>query len=136
MYSSLFAVLSKSIVVLLCFVFSSFLVMCIFNRAVVKVKGTNIMVAPLPQNRQLVVYENSVELKKDAEPNAMILPLPLKKGETIAPVNLAKYPNLFAHCEECFTEAVPPQPTQNRMASASASFKPKLAGSSSLVFIY
>jgi hypothetical protein len=78
--------------------------MCIFNRRVAKVYGTTILVAPLLGGRQLCVYENNVAVGAKAEPNAMILPLPLGKGEKLVPVDLSKVATFFQQCEQCFEE--------------------------------
>jgi hypothetical protein len=96
--------------------------MCIFNASVVRVADTQvcvdlffvaavvlfflpvtqILVVPLKGGRQLVVYANEVSTK---HPNAMILPVPLTKGEKIVPVDLSGYDDVFTDwC--CFVQCV------------------------------
>lgn len=77
--------------------------MCIFIRAINTVTKTRILVAPLPGNRQLTVYENEVTVKTVSK-NCMILPVPT--GQEIQLVDLSQYPggNLWRDCEKMFPE--------------------------------
>jgi hypothetical protein len=56
--------------------------------------------------KQFTAYENIVNVGNDkiTTSNAMILPLPLKQGESIELIDLSKYPTFFADCENCFKE--------------------------------
>jgi hypothetical protein len=88
--------------------------MCIFSGPVknftfkskkVTVSGTNIFVAHMNKGtRQFTAYENIVNVGKSkiTTSNAMILPVPLSKGESVELINLSKFPNFFAECENCF----------------------------------
>lgn len=42
----------------------------------------------------MIVYGNNVVLSKEAPNNAMILPVPLKDGAEIQPVDLSAYPKV------------------------------------------
>jgi hypothetical protein len=73
----------------------------------VTVSGTNIFVAHLNKGtRQFTAYENIVNIGKEkiTTSNAMILPFPLKQGESIELIDLSNYPTFFADCENCFKE--------------------------------
>jgi hypothetical protein len=72
--------------------------MCIFIAPVLRVTRTRILVAPLPANRQLIVYENNVE---QMGRNAMVLPVP--SGDRIALMDLSRYKgNVWEDCESMF----------------------------------
>jgi Zinc finger, ZZ type len=72
--------------------------MCIFIAPVLRVTRTRILVAPLPANRQLIVYENNVE---QMGRNAMVLPVP--SGDPIALMDLSRYKgNVWEDCESMF----------------------------------
>lgn len=79
--------------------------MCIFNTVTEEVSGTRILVAPLPDNRQLVVYENQVTSTTD---NAMILPVPCDPDGVITMVDMSGYTDIFEDCEKYFE---PPSPS-------------------------
>lgn len=75
--------------------------MCIFVGKVKSVRKTRILVAPLPDNCQLTVYENQVTTEGQTV-NAMVLPIP--SGKNIELVNLMNYPgtSLWDDCESLF----------------------------------
>lgn len=96
--------------------------MCIFNRPVIEVSQTKILVSPTVDDRALVIYENKVKrsggsgfddqirvpsLESLKGPkNAMILPAPLKQEHDIVMVDLSDPESFsFSDCEKCFLTA-------------------------------
>lgn len=79
--------------------------MCIFTGPVRSVHKTRILVSPLPNNRQLIVYENHVEQNGK---NAMVLPVPNGSGAGAGEINLidlSKYQgNVWKDCESMFPQ--------------------------------
>ncbi len=61
--------------------------MCIFAYPVVSVSNTKILVAPLPHNRQVTVYQNTAHSERS---NTMILPVPIQEGHEVKLLDLSK----------------------------------------------
>jgi len=70
--------------------------MCIFVHPVKQVSNTSILVVPLGNGKQLVVYQNTA---KTVGENVMFLPFP--QGDCY-PVNTATFPALMEECERFF----------------------------------
>lgn len=86
--------------------------MCIFVAPVLRVSKTRIAVAPLSDNRQLIVYENQVSQQPGAR-NAMVLPVPA--GQPVTLVDFSKYPfggNFWDDCDSLIPRAI----TNNAMS--------------------
>jgi len=91
-------------------------VMCIFNRPVATVSGTNILVLRTNNGRQITIYENAVSAVPGAQgSNAMILPAPFKDtpGNDVEFLNLKNSASLFKDLNDCFPEK--PEPKSNSM---------------------
>jgi hypothetical protein len=74
--------------------------MCFFVGRIQSVKRTRILVSPLENKRQLIVYENKVETQLPGrKKNAMVLPVP--SGQEIRLFDLSEYPggDLWKECE-------------------------------------
>lgn len=77
--------------------------MCIFIGPVKNVSKTRILVMPLENNRQVIVYENNVE--SISAKNAMVLPVPVNGLEMPSLLDLSKTSErLWTECENYFPQ--------------------------------
>lgn len=73
--------------------------MCIIQGEGAQVSKTSILVAPLPNNRQVTIYSNSVGFEDDVKAPAMILPVPSGPVEF---VDLSGQSEFFADLSKIF----------------------------------
>lgn len=92
--------------------------MCIFVAPVRSVRKTRILVAPIPDNAQLTVYENQVQ---SSTKNAMVLPVP--SGSNIKLLDLSHYRgNIWDQCERLLPQEMPMYGFGAGFGAASLSF--------------
>lgn len=102
--------------------------MCCFAGPVKSVTNTNLFARLSGNGTQMLAYQMDFET---AEPNAMILPLPVAtpaREDSLRFISLKDYESFFHHLDEAFPEITPPSRFQtDSLLAAAGAIEPQLA---------